>query len=197
MPPAKATTAKKRASNARLTSPRIEIPQIPPKDAHTIAVKRHKSTLSITNTLRTEPSAALPTKVILDPSSTPSLHPASTMPDFESLSIVDFHRFLQPIIQREVDRIMDLERASWHATSREYEAKIAATAQHAVREKEDLGRALDDALEQVTKLRAVPFPLSLMRCNKCGKDLVEDEGGIYVADGCGAVSRFVFYDAVC
>jgi hypothetical protein len=114
------------------------------------------------------------------------------MTDFESLSIVDFHRFLQPIIQREVDRIMDLERASWHATSREYEAKIAATA-HAVREKEDLGRALDDALEQVTKLRAVPFPLSLMRCNACGKDLAEDDGGVHVADGCGAVSRFVFF----
>jgi hypothetical protein len=121
-----------------------------------------------------------------------SPRPESSVTDFESFSIVDFHRFLQPIIKREVDRVMEIERASWLVTSREYEAKIA-TAAHVIREKEVLSRSLDDALEQVTNLRAVPFPLSLMRCNACGKDLSEDDEVIHVADGCGAVRHnFLF-----
>jgi hypothetical protein len=116
-----------------------------------------------------------------------SLPPEPNMTGVEVFSIADFHRFLQPIIQREVDSVLEDERSAWKATTCEYEAKIAS-AVDAAREKDELGRSLDNALEQVTKLRAVPFPLALMRCNSCGKDLSDDDEAIYVADGCGAVS---------
>jgi hypothetical protein len=70
---------------------------------------------------------------------------------------------------------------------RSQQSRIRLEEQHLERETHLLSQ-LDAAQKHIARLQAVPFPLNLMHCNKCGEPFSENEA-IYVADGCGAVSR--------
>ncbi|KAH7402174.1 hypothetical protein DE146DRAFT_780575 [Phaeosphaeria sp. MPI-PUGE-AT-0046c] len=101
---------------------------------------------------------------------------------------------LQPLLKREidskvkqeVDRTLEFERSLLKEAASNRQAQMLVSCQSAadgeIRRVSQLLRVANKAL---AKLRAVPFPTSLMRCNRCGEDLSAGEN-VHVADQCGA-----------
>jgi hypothetical protein len=91
---------------------------------------------------------------------------------------------LNDLIRRRIER----ETASLRTViMRLQQSRSRLEEQHSARETHLLSQ-LDVAQKHVARLQAVPFPLNLMHCNKCGEPFSDNEA-IHVADNCGAVGR--------
>jgi hypothetical protein len=104
----------------------------------------------------------------------------------DALSDTTLQGELNDLIRRKIER----ETASLRTMiMRLQQSRSRLEEQHLARETHLLSQ-LDDIQKHIVRLQAVPFPLSLMHCNKCGEPFSENEA-IHVADNCGAVSRLV------
>jgi rubrerythrin len=110
----------------------------------------------------------------------------------DALSDITLQGELNDLIRRRIER----ETVSLRTfIMRLQQSRSRLEEQHSARETQLLSQ-LDDAQKHIARLQAVPFPLSLMHCNKCGEPFSENEA-IHVADNCGAVSGSVrsFFEA--
>lgn len=135
-------------------------------------------------------------KTLPDTMAAESLCQESSVARADSSLLNNLDEILRPLLEREIEfkvkqevgRALDLERSRLEEAMSKDQAKMLLDAQCAAEaETKKVILSLRVANETVAKFQAVPFPTSLMRCNKCGEDLSAGEN-IHVADQCGAVS---------